>query len=427
MKLQLHSNKNIPVIKYFEKQAKENPNDIALTFKGAHFTYKELNEKANSLAHLLRDNGVTNNTIVGLMINRSPQILIGILAILKAGGAYLPIDPEYPEDRISYMLEDSKTEILLSNKSINKNIKCKKILNIDLNNSLYNEHKQNLKSISKPSDLAYIIYTSGSTGKPKGVMLTQQNYSNFYIAMLNRIKYLKQGSKYSIISITTVSFDIFGFETLISLTCGLHVYLTDYFEQKYTDYLANLIQNEKIDIIQTTPSVMRFHLDNAKDITKFSKLKFIMLAGEQLPEDLVIKIKQIAPNVTILDGYGPSETTIFSSVNDVTNLNQVSIGKPIANTQIYILDKDMNLLPKYTTGEIFIGGDGVGKGYLYKDNLTQERFLQNPFDNGIIYKTGDLGFWQNDGSIICKGRIDHQVKLRGLRVELGEIENKIKK
>ena len=159
--------------------------------------------------------------------------MCGILAILKAGGAYLPIDPEYPKDRISYMISDSKTEFLLSHRNLAKEIKCKNIINIDLDSSLYRENKTNLKNISKPSDLSYIIYTSGSTGKPKGVMLTQKNYSNFLASMANKIKYLKQGYKYSIISITTVSFDIFAFETIISLTRGLHLYLTDYFEQKY--------------------------------------------------------------------------------------------------------------------------------------------------------------------------------------------------
>lgn len=426
-KTAIRYNKNIPIIKHFEFQAKKTPNNIALTFKGSHLTYKELNEKANSLAYYLRENGVTNNSIVGIMVNRSSEMIIGILAILKAGGAYLPIDPEYPQDRISYMLQDSKTEFLLSHKGLAKDIKCKKIINIDLNNNLYFENKNNLKNISKPDDLAYIIYTSGSTGKPKGVMLMQKNYSNFLASMLDRIKYLKQGHKYSIISITTSSFDIFGFETLISLTCGLHLYLTDYFEQKYTDNLERLIKNEKIDIIQTTPSVMHFHIDNAKNLSDFSKLKYIILAGEQLPEDLVSKLKEIAPNVTIINGYGPSETTIFSSVNDVTNLEKVTIGKPIGNTTFYILDKNMNLLPKNTIGEIYIGGDGVGKGYLFNENLTKEKFLPNPFGKGIIYKTGDLGAWCNDGTVACSGRIDHQIKLRGLRVELEEIENKINK
>lgn len=420
-------NKNIPLIKHFEKQVRKTPNNIALTFKGTHFTYKELNEKANSLAYYLRENGVTNNTIVGLMVNRSSEMIIGILAILKAGGAYLPIDPEYPEDRISYMLKDSKTEILLSQRSLSKKVSCKKIINIDLNNSLYYHHKENLKNISKPEDLAYIIYTSGSTGKPKGVMLMQKNYSNFLASMLNNINYLKHGDKHSIISITTVSFDIFGFETLISLACGLHLYLTDYFEQKYSDHLANLIENEKIDIIQTTPSIMRFHLDNCKNIQQFSKLKYVILAGEQLPNDLVLKLKEIIPNVNIINGYGPSETTIFSAICNVTNLDRISIGRPIGNTEFYILDKDMNLLPTNTIGEIYIGGDGVGKGYLYKDELTNEKFIRNPFGKGVLYKSGDLGAWNNDGTVLCKGRIDHQIKLRGLRIELEEIENKINK
>ncbi len=339
----------------------------------------------------------------------------------------MPIDPEYPKDRISYMISDSKTEFLLSHRNLAKEIKCKNIINIDLDSSLYRENKTNLKNISKPSDLYYIIYTSGSTGKPKGVMLTQKNYSNFLASMANKIKYLKQGYKYSIISITTVSFDIFAFETIISLTRGLHLYLTDYFEQKYTDNLTNLIANEKIDVIQTTPSVMRFHLDSAKKLENLSKLKYVVLAGEQLPEDLVVRLKEIIPNVNVINGYGPSETTIFSCVNDVTNLEKVTIGKPIGNTEIYILDKNMNLLPKHTIGEIYIGGDGVGKGYLYKENLTAEKFLPNPFGKGIIYKTGDLGLWLDDGTIACKGRIDHQIKLRGLRVELEEIENKINK
>lgn len=426
-KTNIRYNKNIPIIKHFENQAKKTPNNIALTFKGSHLTYKELNEKSNSLAHYLRENGVTNNVIVGIMVNRSIEMIIGILAILKAGGAYLPIDPEYPKDRISYMLQDSQAEILLSHKGLAKDIKCKKIINIDLNNNLYFENKNNLKNISKPNDLAYIIYTSGSTGKPKGVMLMQKNYSNFLASMIDKIKYLKQGHKYSIISITTVSFDIFGFETIISLICGLHLYLTDYFEQKYTDNLERLIKTEKIDIIQTTPSVMRFHIDNAKNLDNFSKLKYIVLAGEQLPEDLVLKLKEIAPNVTVINGYGPSETTIFSSVNDVTNLEKVTIGKPIGNTYFYILDKDLNLLPKNNIGEIYIGGDGVGKGYLFNEALTKEKFLPNPFGKGIIYKTGDLGSWNNDGTISCNGRIDHQVKLRGLRIELEEIENKINK
>lgn len=422
----LKYDENIPLIKFFEAQVEKTPDATALTFEGTTMSYSSLNEHANSLAYELRENGVTNNSIVGVMVNRSFEMIIYILAVLKAGGAYIPIDPEYPIDRVNYMLEDSKARVLLTTRNINIETTNAKIIYADLGSPIYNANKSNLENISKPTDLSYIIYTSGSTGKPKGVMLTQKNFTNFYNAMLEKIEYLPIGKQYSIASITTLSFDIFGFETLISLTNGLNVYITNYFEQKITEKLEKLVSTNKIDIIQTTPSVMRFHLDNLTNRFNFSSLKYVILAGEQLPKNLVDRIKQIAPNCTIYNGYGPSETTIFSSLQNVTNLEEINIGKPIANTQIYILDNNMNILPKHHVGEIYISGDGVGNGYLGKPELTSKSFVQNPFNfNSLLYRTGDLGLWLDDGCIECKGRIDHQVKLHGLRIELGEIENKI--
>lgn len=420
--------KNIPIIQYFEQQAKLHPKDIALVFENATMTYETLNERANSLAYLLREKGVTNNTIIGIMENRSFEMIIAILAVLKSGGSYIPIAPEYPDSRIAYMLKNSKASILLTEKSLqNKVIFDKEIIYITLNNSeIYNYHKDNLENISKPDDLSYIIYTSGSTGEPKGVMLTQKNLTNFYHSMVKNIEYLTFEKQPKIISITTLSFDIFIFETLISLTRGLRLYITDYYEQKLTSKLERLISDNKIEILQTTPSVMKFHLENLSDNKNFSSLKYIMLAGEQLTKKLVDKIKQVSPNCTIYNGYGPSETTIFATTMDVTNLDKISIGKPIGNSQIYILNKHKKLLPKNFLGEIYISGDGVGKGYLYKENLTNEKYTMNPFDqNLIMYESGDLGFWKNDGTIECKGRCDHQIKLNGLRVELGEIEERI--
>ncbi len=423
----LEYNKDKTLIDYFEEQVKKHPNDVALVFQGEKLTYSKLNESVNSLARHLRNNLITNNSIVGVMLNRSLEMIISILAVLKSGGAYIPIDPAYPEERISYMLYQSKSNILITQEHLKNKIKKMKfkgkVIYADLTKTeIYSLENNNLEKISKPNDLSYIIYTSGSTGTPKGVMLTQQNYSNFVASMLEKIKYLKDGSQHSIASITTVSFDIFAFETLISLCAGLKIFITDEAEQKDTQKLEKLLKDNEIEIIQSTPSVMNFHLENSL-INGFSGLKYIILAGEKLSKQLVDKIKKISPKCIIYNGYGPSETTIFSAVQDVTNLESITIGKPISNTQIYIFNKNLSLLPPNTVGEIYIAGDGVGKGYLGRDDLTAKSYIPNPFkENSIMYKTGDLGLWKSDGTIECIGRIDQQVKLRGLRIELGEIE-----
>lgn len=408
----------------FEEQVQKTPEAVALVFEKKVMTYRELNEKANSLAYYLREKGVTRNTIVGIMVNRSFEMIIAILAVLKSGGAYIPIDPEYPLERVSYMLENSKSKFLLSTKSLKeKHDFEQEIIEVDIDSDIYNGPKENLKHITKPDDLSYLIYTSGSTGTPKGVMLTQKNLCNFCESMYKKIEYLKADKQYSIVSVTTVSFDIFVFETIVSLTRGLKLFMTNYFEQKITTKLERLIKDNKIDIIQTTPSTMKFHLDNLSINSSLSNLKYVMLAGEQLPKSLVERIKKIAPECTIYNGYGPSETTIFSTVCNVTNLEVVTIGKPIGNTQIYILGKDKTIMPMLCPGEICIAGDGVGLGYKGNSELTKKGFLENPFtSNSKLYKTGDLGVWLPDGTIKCLGRVDNQIKLRGLRIEIGEIE-----
>jgi len=423
-KTELEYDLNTPIIKYFEEQANITPENISMVFENKKMTYKELNEKANSLAYELRKNGVTNNTIVGIMQERSFEMIIAILAVLKAGGAYIPIAPDYPLDRIQYMLEDSNATILLTE---NQKVKTdKKTMSIKLNNKIYDSNKENLQNISKPEDLSYLIYTSGSTGTPKGVMLKQKNLTNFYNAMLQNIEYLTAKEPIKIISITTLSFDIFIFETIMSLTRGLTLYMTNENEQKVTEQLENKIKENEIEAIQTTPSVMKFHLDNLKDKSNLRSLKYIMLAGEPLPKTLVDYIKEVIPGIKVYNGYGPSETTIFSTTRDVTNLKEITIGKPIANTQIYILNKNKKLIPQGTVGEMYIAGDGVGKGYMNKKEQTENSFIQNPFQkNSIMYRSGDLGSFDKTGEITCYGRVDNQIKIRGLRVELPEIEKQI--
>ena len=423
-KTELDYDKNIPFIRYIERHVEKTPRNIAIVFEGKNMTYKELNEKANSLAYELRKNGVTNNTIVGVMQERSFEMLIAILAVLKAGGSYIPIAPDYPNDRIEYMLEDSNASVLLT--SDNNRIKTdKKIINIK-DEKIYEKNKDDLKNISKPEDLSYLIYTSGSTGTPKGVMLKQQNLSNFYNSMKNTIEYLKDNDKHKILSITTVSFDIFAFETLMSLTRGLTVYLTNENEQKMTSEIERIIKENQVEIMQTTPSVMKFHLENIKNKNNIQSLKYIMLAGEPLSKVLVDNIKSMIPGVTIYNGYGPSETTIFSTIANVTTQEKITIGRPIHNTQIYILNKNGKVVPQGIVGELYISGDGVGKGYINKDDQTRANYIANPFNPGtIMYKVGDLGTFDENAEITCYGRIDNQVKIRGLRIELPEIEKQM--
>lgn len=407
----------------FEEQAKENPDRIALVFENKEMTYKELDESSNSLARFLRSKGIGRNDIVGIMVNRSLEMIVAILAVLKSGGTYIPIDPEYPQDRIEYMLNNSNSKYLLTFETLKDKVNYENKIYVELSNTqIYSHSHAPLDNINQPTDSAYIIYTSGSTGMPKGVVLTHKaltnltNYSNSYIS------YLKDGIYRTIVSVTTVCFDIFIFETLISLQRGLKLVIANDDEKNIPGLLDNLIKNHNITIIQTTPSRMQFFVDNIADIPSLNNLDYITLAGEQLPLSLAKSLKNIC-NATIYNGYGPSETTVFSTLTDVTNYKQITIGKPLYNTQIYILDKNLNLLPIGCIGELYISGDGVGKGYLNNPELTEKSFINNPFKkNSIMYKTGDIGYFRPDGEIMCLGRCDNQVKIRGLRIELGEIE-----
>lgn len=416
--------KNKTISQLFEEQVQKTPNNIALVFEDKTLTYRELNEKANSLAYYLRKNDVGRNNIVGIMVNRSFEMIISILAVLKSGATYIPIDPTYPSDRIEYMLDNSKAQLLLTNNNLFNNINFEKKFSVELDNlSLYSLPSTNLDNINKPNDSAYIIYTSGSTGLPKGVVLTHTSLANLTNYANNYVQYLKEDIYRTVVSITTVCFDIFIFETLISLQHGLRLVIANEEECKVPNLLNKLINKYNITIIQSTPSRMQFFVDNLKEIPLLSNLNFITLAGEQLPLQLVKKLKSIS-NAVIYNGYGPSETTVFSTFTDVTDYDEITIGKPLYNTQIYILNKHLNLLPPGAIGELYISGNGLGKGYLNNQELTQKSFIPNIFDsNSLMYKTGDLGTFKQNGEIICLGRSDTQVKIRGLRIELGEIES----
>lgn len=404
----------------FEEQVEKNPDNVALIFQEQKLTYKELNNKANSLANLLRSKGVTKDTIVGLMVNRSFDMLIGMLGVLKAGGAYLPLDPGYPEARINYMLRDSNVQILLTQSYLDstKQFLIEQIYLDDL--ELYNGNLANPEETSKPNDLAYVIYTSGSTGNPKGVMIEQKAVNNFIHAMNNQFKV---SSASTVLSLTTFSFDIFVLETLLPLLEGLRVVIANEDEQKIPQLLFKLIEQHKVDILQTTPTRMQSIIKEINGLHSLKNLSKILIGGESFPDTLLSQLKLITP-AEIFNMYGPTETTVWSAIQNVTHSTKITIGKPIANTQIFILDHNLRPVPVGVTGEIYISGDGLARGYLNNDDLTGEIFIANPFIPGTkMYRTGDLGRWLADGSIEYIGRNDAQVKIRGFRIELGEIEN----
>jgi len=415
--------KDKTIAQLFEEQVEKTPDNIAVVFENQKLTYKELNEKANSLAYYLRNNEINRNDIVGIMVNRSLEMIISILAVLKAGGTYIPIDPEYPQDRIEYMLSNSNSKLLLTQKKLENNINFENKCLVDLTNSkLYSNNIINLENVNTPEDLAYIIYTSGSTGLPKGVMLKNINIVNFIYATIKALD-LKMDN--TVVSITTISFDIFVLESLLPLLNGMKIVIASEKAQTDATIFNDLCEKHKVEVIQTTPSRIQAFL-NDENFEKFiSKVKYLLIGGEPFPKQLLEKLHSICCG-KIYNMYGPTETAVWSSVKDLTSSNEITIGKPIGNTQMYILDRFNIPLPQGVPGELFIAGDGVCSGYFNNINLTNKVFINNPFEkNSKIYKTGDFCKLLPNGEFEYLERIDNQVKIRGLRIELGEIENKI--
>jgi amino acid adenylation domain-containing protein len=404
----------------FEEQVEKTPDNIAVVFEENSLTYKQLNYRANQLAKVLREKGVKPNSIVGIMVERSLEMIIGMLGILKAGGAYLPISPDYPDDRVAYMLEDSQAEIMLTQNSIAAGFMFKgEKIAID-NAALDVSEIENLAAINKRSDLAYVMYTSGTTGKPKGVMIPHKALTNFLISMGNKPGLISQDK---MLAVTTYCFDIAGLELFLPLVNGAQCFICDPEKVRDVEKLKKEIQKIKPTVMQATP--VTWTMLYQAGWNNEEKLK-ILCGGEALPE----RLKQffIDTNSEAWNVFGPTETTIWSTVQLIKEDESITIGAPIANTQIYVLGKNMKPVPIGIPGELYIAGDGLAKGYLNKPELTAEKFISNPFHRGTkLYKTGDLARWLPDGNIEFLGRIDYQVKIRGFRIELGEIESQLNK
>ncbi|MGB7604817.1 MAG: amino acid adenylation domain-containing protein [Lutisporaceae bacterium] len=411
----------------FEEQVERTPAAVAAVYDKKSLTYKELDIKANQLARTLRNKGVKADSIVGLMVERSLEMLVGILGILKAGGAYLPIDPEYPSDRIAYMLEDSNANIMLTQTGLVEKVDFNGITVLLDSEEAYHEDGSKLENINKSEDLLYVIYTSGSTGKPKGVLLEHGNICN-----LINFEYEKTNINFNtrVLQFTSISFDVCYQEIFSTLLCGGGLYLIDNETKKNADKLLKFIDENEIEVVFMATAYFKYIVSQPDYINALSeKIKHIVVAGEQLL--VADKLKQyiLNTNVNLHNHYGPSETHVVTTytISSNNNIEQLPpIGKPISNTKIYIMNKYKKLQPVGVVGELCIAGDCVGRSYLNRPELTADKFIDNPFEPGTrMYKTGDLTRWLPDGNIEFLGRIDNQVKIRGFRIELGEIENKI--
>ncbi|QOS98553.1 amino acid adenylation domain-containing protein [Brevibacterium sp. JNUCC-42] len=412
---------NKTIYHLFEEQAEKTPDQIAVICGDEQITYRELNNKSNSLSKVLVEKGVQSNQIIGILSERSITMVIGILAILKAGGAYLPIDPEYPTNRKNYMLFDSQVTLLLSEKD--ELVEC---LDYDgeivyLNDKQINEgHSDLVSNRNKPNDLAYIIYTSGTTGKPKGVMIEHKAISN--TIHWRRDEY-KLGTDDKVIQLFSFSFDGFVVSLFTPLVSGATVILLKEYEAKDPLAIKHCIAAHQISYLLIVPSLYTFVLEVLTDEDAHS-LRMITLAGEKMGPSHVVKSKEKNPAVEIINEYGPTENSVTTTLcRDVSVERINSIGTPIANNKVYIVDEKNEALPVGVPGELCVSGSGLARGYVNAPELTAEKFIDHPFEPGNkMYKTGDLAKWLPDGSLAYLGRVDNQVKVRGYRIELNEIE-----
>lgn len=410
----------------FEEQAVKNPDKTAVIFGDETISYGELNEKANRVARVLREKGAGRNQIMAIMLKRSIEMMIGILAIMKSGSAYMPLDPQYPKTRIDYMIKDSDTRLILTDKRLVTELGLELDGEvIDIQEALACEKDEgNLNVINQMDDFMYVIYTSGSTGNPKGVVIKNSSVNNLIQGANQEIDYAPEKV---ILCTTTICFDIFVLETIGPLSNGMTVVMSNEEQQIDPIAMSKIIREKNVDMLQMTPSRMQLLLSREDTAGCIGGVKDIILAGEQFPLNLLEKMTSLT-NAEIYNGYGPTEATVYSGIKRLTNTKEITIGKPMANTQAYILDEDNRVQPVGITGELCIGGEGVSRGYYNREKLTSEKFVDNPFRVGEkMYRTGDLARWCQNGEVECLGRIDNQVKIRGYRVELEEIEYQLLK
>jgi len=400
-------------------QVEKTPSAVAVTFEGRDLTYAELDARAAELERSLRASGVGPGQFVGLCLDRSPDLIAAAWAIWRAGAAYVPLDPDYPAERLAFMVSDAAMQVLVTSSRLDGELKlgAPRTLCIDQPFKPAAEQAMNTARRATPSDVAYVIYTSGSTGKPKGVLVPHLAVGNL-LSSVARVPGLS--AEDVVLAITTLSFDIAVSEIWLPLSVGARIVLTTRDVASDGALLKTLVEQSGVSFIDATPATYRLLL--GADWRGHGNLKLIC-TGEAMPLDLARQLQSTCAE--LWNGYGPTETTVWSTFwRAREGLTRVLIGRPVANTQIHILDEQRAPVPVGVTGEMYIGGDGVTLGYLNRPELTAERFLDDPYrPGGRLYRTGDLARYLPSGDLECLGRNDHQVKLRGFRIELGEIED----
>ena len=412
----------------FEEQVERTPDVVAVVFEDQQLTYRELNNRANQLAHYLQQLGVGPEVLVGICVERSIKMLVGLLGILKAGGSYVPLDPAYPQDRLAYMVEDSQLSLLLIQQKFQDLFleHSAQELCIDIHwDSITQQSKDNLSSGVVADNLAYTIYTSGSTGKPKGVQICHHNVVNFLNSMRRKPGLIGDDC---LLAVTTISFDIAVLELYLPLMVGARVVISTREVAADANQLVTLLAHSSATVMQATPTTWQMLL--AAGWQGNPRLK-MLCGGEAMTRELADQL--LARGGELWNMYGPTETTVWSAACRVKpGEDPIPVAGPISNTQLFVLaptncseGETVSPVPIGIAGEVYIGGEGLARGYLNRPDLTQERFIEDPFSSKLearLYKTGDLARFRSDGTLELLGRIDHQVKVRGFRIELGEIE-----
>ncbi|XLS30270.1 amino acid adenylation domain-containing protein [Flavobacteriaceae bacterium M23B6Z8] len=414
------------IISLFEKQVEKTSDKVALTYKDTSLTYKELNARANKLASLLQANGVQRGQVIGLAMEKTADVVVGMLGILKAGGAYLPIDLSHPQQRIDYIVKNSELKIMLTSEDVELQLADNAINKLYFEDAMNQDTVDNPILINSPRDLCYVLYTSGTTGNPKGVMIEHLNVVRLFFNDKFQFEF-DENDVWTMFH--SHCFDISVWELYGALLRGGEVIIIPPEISREPKTYLDMVKQKGVTVLNQTPTGFYNLLAEAKKTSfEFPNVRYVVFGGEALSPSRLKEWAEANPKCKLINMYGITETTVHTTFKEIgtqeIETNTSNLGRPLPTVSVYLLDEDLKPVPKGVIGEIYVGGEGVGRGYLNNEELTQSRFLKNPFHENVrLYRSGDLAVQLENDELVYKGRCDHQVQLRGFRIELGEIEH----